>query len=55
MRVHDLISIVKGSGYEVSLDPKTCFIPWDLPEDEIPNEMILLRDEFGFMIQTEIV
>lgn len=55
MRPQDLIHIVKGLGYNVILDPKTCFIPWNLPEDEYPSEMIELRDKHGFMIQTEII
>lgn len=54
MKPEDLIHIVKGLGYNVILNPKTCFVPWGISENDLPNEMIELRDFHGFMIQTEI-
>lgn len=53
-RPQDLIQVVIGSGFRVILEPRTIFIPWDLPKEDYLKEMIILRDKYGFMIQTEI-
>lgn len=54
LEVSDLVMRVRVEGYKVIYTPKTVFVPWGLESWQIPDDIKRLRDDYGFMIQTEI-
>ena len=49
-----LISDVEGMGFRVQRTPETVFVSYTMEEGDLPEELVILRNTYGFMIQTEI-
>lgn len=49
-----LIEEVESMGYRITRTPETVYVPVGTEEKDLPEELIILRNTYGFMIQTEI-
>ena len=52
--MYDKFEKVIKDGYRVDVTSNTIFIPYTEAQ-KINNDILILRDEFGYGIQTEIV
>jgi hypothetical protein len=54
MNEKELLNIIQKEGYKFITEPKTVFVPHGTEESELSHSLLLLRNNFKYMIQTEI-
>ena len=51
---YNLSEAIKKEGYKIDINIKTVYIPYT-EANNINNNILILRDKFGYSIQTEII
>jgi hypothetical protein len=52
--IDKLINDVETMGYRIIRNPETVFVSYKIEEEQLPEEIKILRNTYGFMVQTEI-